>query len=290
MRNAVSGIRNALWKRVRPAGALTKRLVFGHELYLHDETLTDERDYDQAWLAFLAAGSRVVFDVGANIGQSALLIALAGEEPEMFLFDPNRLALSAAAEMLIFNGLSSRVRFIPAFVDRTDGGVERLWTVGTGSAGSKYPGHAVTAAKRGSSTKVDTVTLDAICDAFGVLPDLVKIDVEGAERDVLCGFRKGAGHGRTRFLVEMHSNEPDLPMRQNAADVISWCRELDYDPWYLKEHVRLESPDQIAHRGRCHLLLQPRSWPYPERLAHVSQGDPLPETFPSAIERSSSAE
>ncbi len=67
-------------------------------------------------------------------------------------------------------------------------------------------------------------------------------------------------------------------MSENAGRIILWCKELNYTAWYLKEKVALISPDHIAHRGRCHLLLQPSDWDFPEFLKDIEQGAALPDT------------
>lgn len=60
-----------------------------------------------------------------------------------------------------------------------------------------------------------------------------------------------------------------------ASDEDEWCAEVGYGAWYLKEHVRLTQPEPIAHRGRCHLLVQPSDWEYPEWLRSIPQGAPV---------------
>lgn len=77
-----------------------------------------------------------------------------------------------------------------------------------------------------------------------------------------------------RFLVEMHS-PPDLPMVDNGELVLGWCREQDYDAYYLARHQLVTDVGPFAARGRCHLLLQPRGTPYPEGLAAIAQGDSI---------------
>ncbi|MDQ3819688.1 MAG: FkbM family methyltransferase, partial [Acidobacteriota bacterium] len=154
----------------------------------------------------------------------------------------------------------------------------KFWTVGTGAAGSLYKSHARSAAKSNSFMEVPTVTIDSLCDLYGIIPDLVKIDVEGAEQQVLHGSRKCALQAKSRFLVEMHSN-PDIPMAKNAAGVLEWCRAVGYLAWYLKEATCCENPQQVEHRGRCHLLLQPSGWEYPVWLRGIKQSADLEEAL-----------
>ena len=109
-----------------------------------------------------------------------------------------------------------------------------------------------------------------MCEKFQTIPDLIKLDIEGAEHQALLGSVSCARHQRTRFLVEMHSN-PDLSMLANAQKVLQWCQEVGYNAWYLAEGMVLERPEPIQNRSRCHLLLQPADWPYPAFLKGIRE-------------------
>lgn len=231
-------------------------------------------DYDDAWLLALALNSNVVFDIGSNVGQASLLMLYAQNVEEVVLVDPNPLALSIAAENLILNNLSQKARFVCAFVsDCPDLQVE-FWTTGCGAAGSMFKKHARTASLLGSSISVATTTVDVLAKRYSVTPELVKIDVEGAEFLVLRGAVGLAQRRETKFVVEMHSN-PDLPMLMNAQRVLRWCRESEYRAWYLKDKSELQNPEQIKDRGRCHLLLLPSEMAFPSYLMPLEQGADL---------------
>lgn len=253
----------------------TRERLLGRELEVRWGTIRPEVDYDDAWLYACLQHAKVVFDVGANVGGSALLGLLCPNVEQVVLVEANLDALAVAAQNLIRNNLSERARFVGAFADEEADRTVEFWTVGTGAAGSMYQGAAVTAARHRSATSVPTTTLDDLAARYDVIPDFVKIDVEGAEGKVLRGARQLSRHMQSRFLVEMHS-PPELPMEKNAEQVLSWAAELGYAAWYLSEAVKLETPSTIAHRGRCHLLLQPESWPYPDWLRGIKQSTPLP--------------
>lgn len=69
---------------------------------------TRTHDYDDAWILALGFDSRVVFDVGCNVGQSTLLLLHSDRIEQIVLIDPNPAALAIAAENLIRNSLSPR--------------------------------------------------------------------------------------------------------------------------------------------------------------------------------------
>jgi FkbM family methyltransferase len=231
-------------------------------------------DYDDAWLLALGFHATVVMDVGCNVGQSALLLLYSHSVKEILLIDPNPSALATCAENLILNGLAPRARFVPAFAsDVCDAEVD-FFTVGAGAAGSKYGGQAHTACDLGRTLRVRTVTLDALCDRYALVPDLVKIDVEGAEGEVLRGARQLAARQKTHFIVELHSH-PQLSMETNALELLKWCGECGYTAWYLKTKQPIKEANVLKDRGRCHVLLLPSMEDFPEYLQPLPQGASL---------------
>jgi FkbM family methyltransferase len=244
--------------------------LLGHELRLRLGAHRFGVDYDHGWLLRLLKESNVLIDVGCNVGHVALVAALENPQRRIICVDPNPFALAVAAESLAANGFAERCQFFAAFVSDTDDETVDFYTVATGAAGSRHASHAHTAAAHKSYQEVQTLTLDTIVERSSQAPDLIKIDVEGAELEVLAGATSTVAAYQPRVFVEMHALA-ERPMTEAAATVIAWCNRHDYRAWYLAEHAELSDPDQIAHRGRCHLLFQPASDGYPERLATLPQ-------------------
>lgn len=248
--------------------------ILGNQVVVRDGTLGTAPDYDDAWLLACARRATTMFDVGANVGKSAVIALVCAKIPKVVLVEPNIEALTVAAENLIRNRLSPRACFVPAFASDESDKTVSLFTIGTGAAGSMFEGHAVSASRAGSVQQVSTVTLDQLAATYDLIPDLVKIDVEGAEAAVLAGSKAVASVLETRFLVEMHSF-PELPMRRNAELVLEWASSVGYSVWYPANECAVTSAEPICHRGRCHLLLQPRGWEYPAWLRGIAQSAPL---------------
>lgn len=252
--------------------------LVGRPLKTTTGAIRKKTDQDDAWFFFLAGQSKRIFDIGANIGYTALLANVQGKVEKLLLVDPNPEALSLAAKNLILNNLAGNCRFFVSFVSRESGEKIPFYTLGHGAAGSMFKGHAESAAAVGHHFMVSTITVDDLVNLFGWQPDLVKIDVEGAEALVLEGARQLAKNQATTFMVEMHS-PPELPMAENARQILTWCHSNNYEAWYMKEAKKLESPESIAHRGKCHLLLMPKDWHYPEPLKAIEQGAALPKNI-----------
>lgn len=242
------------------------------------ETIRKKIDQDDAWFFHLATHNEVIFDIGANVGYTALLALIQNPDRRYILVDPNPLALADASKNLLLNSLGDNASYIPAFVSETEGEKVKFYTIGTGAAGSIYRSYAVSASKLDSWYYVKTTTLDAIYQYYNVIPDLVKIDVEGAEYSVLLGATELASHKKTIFFIEMHSND-EMPMVENAQHILDWCKQVNYKVLYLKEQLEVTNPKMIAHRGKCHLLLVPIGQGFPEYLINIKQSAPLPNSL-----------
>lgn len=250
-----------------------QKTLFGKDLRVRRGTIPTVSDYDDAWFAFLAADAQTVFDVGCNIGFMTMVSLASNSDSTIVAVDANPLAVAAAAESVVRNGFGLRVSFASAFVGSSVDEAVEFFTVGTGEAGSRDSTHAKTAGRRNRSLLVQSTTIDALMGATGLVPDLIKIDIEGAEIDALKGATAAASEG-SLFFVEMHSS-PMLSMHENGAGVLRWCDENGYAAYYLAEHARIQAPDVLADRGRCHLLLMPAEAGYPAGLKQISQGDSI---------------
>lgn len=248
--------------------------LLGKELRVTAGTINKKADKDDAWWYALCRHYDIIFDIGANVGYSSILACIEQPGKQLLLADPNPKALDTACENLEGNGLAENKTYVNAFVGDKIGEEVKFYTLGTGSAGSMFASHADSARAVNSYYMVPTTTLDAIVGETGLWPDLVKIDVEAAESYVLNGAFQIAVGKQIVFMVEMHGPD-EMPMERNAGLILDWCYKTGYTAWYLKEHIKLEAAAQIAHRGRCHLLLLPEEMEYPEYLRDIQEGDEL---------------
>lgn len=230
-------------------------------------------DNDDAWLFALSKNSTHIFDIGSNIGQAALMMLYHDSVERIYLVDPNPKALSLAAENIIQNNLSMRTEFICAFMSDQSNLTVDFYTEESGAAGSVYKGFAKTAAKSDSHFEVKTLTLDYLSKYYDVIPDLIKIDVEGAEREVLKGAVNIASKSRSCFFVEIHSG-PELSITENTQGILTWCNNNNYTAWYLKNKTEL-TIESIKTRGRYHALLLPNGHNIPENLLSIKEKDSI---------------
>lgn len=247
--------------------------ILEKEYRVINRTIRKHSDKDDAWLFALAGHHSHIIDVGSNIGQAAMLMLYHDTIERILVIDPNREALMHAAENLIMNEHSHKAIFINSFVSDIDDDYIEFFTVGTGAAGSKYASHAHTASNTNSSVQVRTKKLDTIVEMVNITPDLIKVDVEGAEVEVLKGASSLSARFKPKFFVEVHSTE-GLSIVNNTREILDWCSSNNYVGYYLKTMTDLNM-ENIKNRGRYHALLVHNDDELPPYLKSISEGDPI---------------
>ncbi len=154
----------------------------------------------EALVANLAEGG-VVYDIGANVGFFALLAArCVGPQGRVYAFEPvprNAAAIERSARLNGFAGLE-----VLTLAAGAESGVAELNV-------ARHIGGAVLASvgtppDRRGAIAVEVVTIDDAIAARGLRPpSLVKVDVEGAELDVIRGMRATLAAHRPVLVCEL---------------------------------------------------------------------------------------
>ena len=231
-----------------------------------------KEDYDTGWAIELSRNAKVIFDVGCNIGINAVLFNQFSSVSKIYLFEPNVSALSLAVENSILNGFSEKVRIFNYCISNENNKILKFYSVLEGAAGSLHRDFSHTANDLNSSYDVRTKTIDKICEDENVIPNLIKVDVEGHEYQVLEGSTKTALKGRTKFLVEMHSSKI-LSMEENSNKILKWADKVNYKVLYLKKMKYINDSNTVKSRGRCHLLCVPDDFILDKRLKSIKQSE-----------------
>jgi len=170
--------------------------------------LVDEADgaYEKALVGYLRGklGPASVFvDVGAHVGYVSAMAAATGAS--VFALEMQRELIPLIEQMIAINGLDL-IRPINVGASATTGlsPVKRA----DASPGAQLEG--ALARQRSIDPRsllddlVPTVALDDLFDRDGLVPTMVKLDVEGHEIGVLDGAKKLIAGRRTIFVVEYH--------------------------------------------------------------------------------------
>ena len=226
-------------------------------------------DYDYGWLRALAANKSSVLDIGSSVGLTALLFTRhIVPNGICVLADLSQCSLSLAARNLKRAGLLRRAAF--ARVRMADSDLPHLTALGDSIVLRNDELADVIRALDGMGSEVPNCTVDTLCSTISVTPDLIKIDVEGAEQQVLRGAGGVAIGCQPAIQVELHSFPP-MTMHENARHTLDWCAAHGYQMWYLATGAIVRDAEQIASRGRCHVLLLPANRAYPAALEGIAQ-------------------
>lgn len=178
----------------------------------------------------------VVYDVGANFGFYSLLAARQGAQ--VFAFEPDVQIAESLERHARMNSLDSKIGIIRAAVYSASGSVALDPASCQRGHGNAHVGVAVDPSH--PTVSVPCTTLDDFAREH-VAPDVVKIDVEGAESEVLKGAEKVFAESRPHLLCEVHDPA-------NASFVETWLEDRDYDIRWLDENDKL--PRQLLATPR----------------------------------------
>jgi FkbM family methyltransferase len=158
----------------------------------------------QAALARTIRTGMTVFDIGANAGFYTLAFSrLVGDEGHVWAFEPYAENAINILRHLKLNRIKNATLLQVAVVNRT--GVTGFHVAQNNSMG------VIT---REGIYRVPSVTIDdLIADEIVPIPEVIKIDVEGAESLVLDGARTLLRKQRTRLFVALHGDQQRLDCR-----------------------------------------------------------------------------
>ncbi len=165
------------------------------------------------------ATGNVVFDVGAHLGESALLFSeLVGPSGKVVAFEPDPVACASLRKNLGMNGITNVLVEEESVGDKTGTAMLATERFGSGLASVVRPRPE---GARRSEIEVRSTTLDDYCRSHGLRPDWIKIDAEGAEPLVVLGMRQLIERSHPSVIMEFHSDGLSDEARDRAWSVIT---------------------------------------------------------------------
>lgn len=186
------------------------------KFWKRDLNRTDPALFD--WAAEFIKRGNTVWDVGANVGLFSFAAAgLCGRDGFVLALEADLRLIEMVRRSADSQGpQSAPVVALPVAVsDRVD--VAQFTIAARGRSANhlaEIPGSSQAGGTR-ETTVAMTVTLDWLLERFPA-PDILKIDVEGAERQVLQGAEKLLATTRPSVLCEVHEQN-----RQAIAEILS---------------------------------------------------------------------
>jgi len=186
----------------------------------------------------LAGSARTFFDVGAWKGLFSLIFCRLHDDARAVAYEPSSSGIDAMTALAALNGCASRIMPRPVGVGLSAGRAPARMA----------PGGIITLdADVSSGDAIDDLQIVSLDDegrALNLVPDLLKIDVEGYEFEVLAGARRLLREHKPAICLELHL---DLLERrgQSAAHVVA---ELQAHGYRFRTCAGDElSPSQIGH-------------------------------------------
>ncbi len=180
---------------------------------------TYEPDLTEIFRRRVVPGS-VVFDIGAHIGYYTLLAAtLLRGTGRVLAMEPNPRNLRHLTEHIAMNRLGN-VEVISSAVCAREG--MAAFAEGTGSG----TGHL----EEQGEMRVATTTVDALRKRSGLSPDFIKVDVEGAEVEVLTGAAATLRDHRPVIFLSTHGADHHARARELLAAHHYRCSRIGTDP------------------------------------------------------------
>ena len=158
----------------------------------------------------------VVYDVGANVGFFSLLAArLAGPGGRVYAFEPLPSNASSVRSHAALNGFDTIEVLELALSDTA--GEERLSV--PEDASWSYCEHRDPGRRVARKVTVRKDTVDRLLGSGRLPPpDVVKVDVEGAEVEVVAGMERMLRQHRVALICELHGTNAAFVERMEALD------------------------------------------------------------------------
>jgi FkbM family methyltransferase len=231
-----------------------------------------EPDTEQAILTVLKSGM-TFYDIGANFGWLSLIAArLVGTHGKVVSFEPLDANVQTVQHNIRANNFE-HMTVLPVALGSTDGSARFLLSSqpswGMLAATGKEPGELV------GETMVAVKRLDSAIREYRLrVPQVIKIDVEGAEIDVLSGAAETIVAVRPLMFIELHDTNTAV------ADIL-----LQYD---YKACLPGSSASVSDAPGNVHIFAVPRERSDCADLLRLFQSPDFPRcTRCSAIGRQS---
>lgn len=208
-----------VWVHPRARFSLTTKTFFTGEPHV------------QTWLTEQLKPGHVFFDVGAHHGWVSMwTLPLVGQEGAVYSFEPSPANLSILQWHRTINNFSQWT-IVPKAVSDEDAVERQFFLIDSGdspmnSLTTGVSGKPLMEGRDVGKISTQTITLDTFCREVGVRPDLVKIDVEGAELLVLRGAGSLLGESYPTIILAIHPYW--LPTGQSTAQIVELLKAYGY--------------------------------------------------------------
>jgi FkbM family methyltransferase len=187
----------------------------------------------------------VFIDIGANIGEFAIVAASRLRAGTVYAFEPLDEAYRLLCKSVTLNGLENIVAFPFGLSDHT--ATADLYTSSDFALHKSFPTELATVYPTSTrSLKIGTAELKILDDVFPQLGqnrlDVIKIDIEGAELPALQGAEHLLRNYKPMLLVEV-SDVTSAAAGYRSEEMGDYLASLGYDFYEIGENAELKKSD-----------------------------------------------
>jgi len=230
VRDAFKSMRRLMGPRAAVCDVRGLKIQLGIESEVEEyraETYGQREPETLDWIDDSLKDGDVFYDVGANVGVYTLYAALRHPKVTVRSFEPEAQNLASLCRNIALNGLKN---VTPCSLALADGkprlAVLALSRLMTGAALHRFEEEGKSEGEAAFRLGVPCVSLDAFVNDWGApAPDLIKIDVDGAEEAILKGAEGLLKSGKIRSLLV----EVDEGASGNRDRILPYLEGLGYE-------------------------------------------------------------
>lgn len=203
------------------------KIIAGQFSWVHPILLTEQitEPHVHSWIQEYLLPGQIFFDVGAHYGWMSMTAARAiGACGRVVAFEPAPVLIDILAYHKVVNRLK-QMEIVPAAVSDADDSAVPFFLRNNGlSFGNTLLNYA--GGRHRQAIKVSAVCLDSYCSKHNCWPDVLKIDIEGAELLALQGAAKLLSQRAPTLIIAIHP--PWLPDRQSVEQLFELLSKYGY--------------------------------------------------------------
>jgi len=211
--------------------------------------------YDQEVLEFLSHKIQPgwkIWDCGIYLGYYTCFFAKAvGPNGQILAIDPDEANLRRAKQHVELNG-HANVEWLLAAIGWENGTIPFVISGNTNShipgvwIGADQAGYQAQVEQHLGMTSVQSFTIDELVKQRGE-PDLIKLDIEGAEGKAIQEAAEVASRRNARFLVELHNPGCDLA-------VFEFMQQWGYQMTNVETDLKIERAEDSGGTLYCEAI------------------------------------
>lgn len=187
-----------------------------------------EKDYSTKLMEALQS-TDIFFDIGANVGYYSLIGALRNKKTKVYAFEPVPQTYEKLLKNISLNSVQNISSFNFGFLEKKKDICVFFDSYETTAASLKN----IRETEKAQRTVCNFLTLDSFVEEHRIIPDLIKIDVEGSELYTLAGAVKTLRSAAPIIFVEV-LRKWCAKFGHSAMDVFSLLYNLGYSSYVVR--------------------------------------------------------